>query len=90
MQKARLQEYQITRTAAIAEQNLKEQEQQRKMAAIEAKRRAGYAYEQQKAITNHQHQKRKAQEMLLMEPLSPTNMREELEFSKKRESAAND
>ena len=60
--------------------NLHEQEDQKKKAQLEAKKRAGRAYEQQKLIASYREEKRKAEELLLMQPLSTKNMQEELEL----------
>ena len=72
----KLQEYQITRATNISQMNLQEQENQRKKAAAEAKKRAGHAYEQQKALAQWRAEKRKAEEMLLMQPLAQNSLQE--------------
>ena len=79
-QKEKLQDYQITRTEHLNSMNLELQIEQQKKAQTEAKRRAGRHYEQQLLIANYREEKRKAEELLLMQPLSGNNMQEELEY----------
>ena len=75
----------IDETSALME------EKQRKRLAAEAKKRnAGNTNtsEQQKALYSYHAEKRKAEEMLLMAPMSQAPMREELEYEEASARAA--
>ena len=54
----------------MSEKNLLDQEIQRRQAQAEAKKRAGRQYENEKALVAYRAEKRRAEEMLLMAPLS--------------------
>lgn len=72
-QKAKLQEYQVTRANDIDETSALMEEKQRKRLAAEAKKRnAGHSNtsDRQQALFSYHAEKRKAEEMLLMAPMS--------------------
>ena len=75
-QREKLAEFQINRAAELSKFTLKMMEDQRKQASLAAKKRAGRHYEAQKKLAAWHEEKRKAEEMLLMQPLSNKNMQE--------------
>lgn len=87
-QRAKLAEYQISRASRLSEFTLLQMDAQRKQAAMAAKKRAGRQYEAQKQLAAWRDEKRKAEEMLLMQPLSSQNMQEEPDYDET--SALND
>ena len=77
----------IDETSALME------DKQRKRLAAEAKKRNAAGNnntleQQQKALTSYHAEKRKAEEMLLMAPMSQAPMREELEYEEASARAA--